>query len=134
MEQTVFEIGGVEYNVVKRGLAQAQQVAEIGRWLAIYGAPAIRAIQDNPDFAEMGGMEVVTSMLGTLSGESLVELYSLVFGCPMEVANEYFDIAQMVDGIISLYENQPSIKRLVGRFFGAQRSQSTGAGNFMQSE
>ena len=41
MTETVFEIGGQSYNVVKKGLAQAQQVSLLGGWLGKYGTQLI---------------------------------------------------------------------------------------------
>ena len=117
---TIFEIDGVEYNVIKRGIGQARQVADLGRWLAEHGTEAYRAVLAEGDAA--GGVQMVAAVLSTLSGESLIELYVLVFGCPVEAAEECFEIDTLIDGIVALYENSKAIKRLVGRFFSGSNS------------
>ncbi len=134
MDQTVFEINGEKYSVVKRGIAQANQVAYAGRWLAIYGTPALKTIQNDPDYADMGGVEMLTAFLGTLSGDALVDLFDVVFGCGVPVAREYFEIDLMVDGLISIYQNAPAIKRLVSRFFSKQTSKDSAPDSSTQSE
>ncbi len=134
MEQTVFNIGGVEYKVIKKGIGQANQVASAGRWLAVYGSPAIKMIQDDPEYANMSGLEILGALLSTLNGEALVELFDIVFGCGIAVANEEFDIELMIDGLNSLYQNSPAIKRLVGRFFSKPTSNASAPDNSTQSE
>ncbi len=127
MSETVFEIGGQQFDVIKKGLKQANQVAEIGRWLAVHGAPAYRATQQTGDNA--GGIEQVAAALATLSGDALMELYVTVFGCPYDLAEEEFDLNQLIDGIVALYENSPIVKRLVSRFFSGNNSQPSEAAN-----
>ncbi len=122
MESTVFEINGVNYSVVKKGRAQARQVADLGRWLAVYGTAAYRKLQTNGgEITEMGGLELLSLALGGLDEDALCELFSMIFGCPMDVANEEFDIALLVDGVVALYNHQPAIKRLVNRFFSVSK-------------
>ena len=125
---TIFEIDGVEYNVVKRGIGQARQVADLGRWLAEHGTEAYRAVLAEGDAA--GGVQMVAAVLSTLSAEFLLELYVLVFGCPYEAAEECFEVDTLVDGIFSLYENSKAIKRLVGRFFSGNNSTASVADNY----
>jgi hypothetical protein len=127
---TVFDINGVEYNVIKRGLPQANQVADLGRWLAVHGVGAYRAVESEGNVA--GGLEMVAAVLATLSGDALVELYALVFGCTIEVSREFFDVAQAVDGVMALYDNSPAIKRLVGRFFSVSASPAAQAATSTQ--
>ncbi len=134
MTETVFEISGVNYSVVKKGRAQARQVADLGRWLAVYGTAAYRKLSQSGDIAEMGGIELLSFALSGLDEDALCELFSMIFGCPMDVANEEFDIALLVDGVVALYDNQPAIKRLVNRFFSVSRQPDTGDGSSMPSE
>ena len=124
---TTFEIDGVEYNVIKRGIGQARQVADLGRWLADHGTQAYRAVLSEGDGAS--GVQMVAAVLGTLSGEALIEVYVLVFGCPVAVAEECFEIDTLVEGILALYENSKAIKRLVGRFFSGSNSATIVEGN-----
>ncbi len=120
---TTFDIGGQSYSVLKKGLAQAQQVSELGAWLARYGTQAYRAVQDSDEKA--GGIEIVGVIFQQLQAESLVELFSLLFGCGVDVAREEFDIATLIDGAFALYENSPAIKRVLSRFFSSSSSTKT---------
>jgi hypothetical protein len=123
MTETVFEIGGQSYNVVKKGVAQATQVSHLGVWLGKYGTQAYRAVQNSPDSA--GGIAIIGIILSQLDTDALIELYSLLFGCGIDVANEEFDIAVLIDGALALYENSPTIKKVMNRFFSSNRSTST---------
>ena len=123
MTETVFVIGGQEYNVVKRGVAQAQQVSHMGGWLAKYGTQAYRAAQGTNTTA--GGLEVIGVVLECFDADALLELFSLLFGCGMDVAREEFDISVLIDGAFAIYENSPAIKRLLNRFFSSSSSTST---------
>jgi hypothetical protein len=130
MTETLFVIGEQEYNVVKKGLAQATQVSQLGGWLAKYGTQAYRAVQSSSDNA--GGIEVLGVILGQLDADALIELFSLLFGCGIEVAREEFDVAVLVDGCFALYENSPAIKRVLNRFFSSSSSTSTPTGQSTQ--
>ena len=123
MAETVFVIGGQEYNVVKKGVAQATQVSHLGGWLAKYGTQAYRAVQNTETTA--GGLEVVGVIVGNFDTDALLELFSLLFGCGMDVAREEFDIAILIDGVFAIYENSPAIKRVLNRFFSSKDSTST---------
>jgi len=123
MTETVIEIGGQSYNVVKKGIAQAQQVSLLGGWLAKYGTQAYRAVQDNDQRAS--GIEIVGVIMQHFDADALVELFDLIFGCGLEVAREEFDIAILVDGVFALYENSPALKRVLNRFFSVTSSTVT---------
>ena len=123
MAETVFEIGGQSYNVVKKGIAQAAQVSALGGWLAKYGTQAYRAVQDNDEKAS--GIEIVGVIMRHFDAEALVELFDLLFGCGLDVAREEFDIATLIDGAFAVYENSPSIKRVLSRFFSVTTSIAT---------
>ena len=123
MTETVFEIGGQSYSVVKKGIAQATQVSLLGGWLAKYGTSAYRAVQGSDKNAN--GLEIVGVIMEQLDADALIELFSLLFGCGIEVAREEFDIAILIDGCFSLYENSPAIKRVLNRFFSSSSSTST---------
>ena len=123
MSNTTFEIAGQEYNVIKKGFAQAEQVTRLGAWLAVYGTEVFRAVNASDDKKQ--GIEIVGVILGQFTPASLIELFSMVFGCTTEVAEAEFDIATLVDGCVAIYENSASIKRLVSRFFSSRTSAST---------
>ena len=130
-KSTIFEINGEKYDVVKRGIAQAKQVAAATRWLAKYGTPAFRAMAEQ-DMAKMGGFEVIVAVLSNLDEYALVELFEIVFGCSREIAEQNFDIMVMVDGLVSIYNNAPMIRTLADRFFSQAPSADTEATSFTQ--
>ena len=130
---TVFEINGEKYNVIKRGIAQAKQVADATRWLAKYGAPAFRKLADN-NFESLGGFEIMVAVLSSLDEYALVELFQIVFGCSREVAEQDFDIILLVDGLIAVYNQSPTMRKLADRFFSQASSESTEDSNSTQSE
>lgn len=121
---TVFEINGEKYSVVKRGLAQAKQVAAATRWLAKYGTPAFRAVSAR-ESESMGGFEVILAVLSGMDEYALVDLFEVVFGCSHEVAEQDFDVVLLVDGLIAMYNNAPTIQKLVDRFFSQAPSENT---------
>ncbi len=122
MEGSVFEIDGKNYNVVKRGREQARQVTLIGSWLVKHGAPTVRAIQGAEGLEDMSGIEVIGQALSTLSEDSLIDLFQVVFGCDKKVAEESFDIALLIDGAMAMYNGHPAIQKLVNRFFSGSTS------------
>jgi hypothetical protein len=80
-------------------------------------------VQSSDDRA--GGIEVIGVILEQLDADALIELFSLLFGCGIEVAREEFDVAILVDGAFAMYENSPAIKRVLNRFFSSSSSTST---------
>ena len=58
-------------------------------------------------------------ILEQLDADALIELFSLLFGCGIEVARDGFDIAILIDGAFAVYENSPALKRVLNRFFSA---------------
>jgi hypothetical protein len=132
-KSTIFEINGEKYDVVKRGIAQARQVSSATRWLARYGTPAFRKLSEG-NFESMGGFDVVLAVLGSLDENGLVELFEAVFGCSKEVAEQDFDIALLVNGLVALYNNAPALRGLADRFFSPASSENTEGSNSTQSD
>lgn len=117
LAEPVIVVGDVEYNLVKTGRAQAQQVAELLGWLARYGTGSVRGLTEQQSEAR-DGLGFIISFLGGLSADALLDLFRLLIGCPKEVAESYFDIAVLIDAATIVYNNQPSFKRVLDRFFG----------------
>lgn len=132
-ENTKFVIGGVEYDVVKRGFAQAKQISAATRFLAKHGAPALRKLSDG-DFEKMGGFELIVEVLSSLDENALVELFQLAFGMPRSAAEEEFDINILVDGLTATYNYSPSIRKLIDRFFSPTSSEGSEDSSSTQSE
>lgn len=133
MSETVFEISGNQYDVIKRGKAQAEQVASASRWLARYGKPVFAKLSDQ-GMESMGGVELIINVLGALDTDALIGLFQMTFGCTNAVADEAFDLMALVDGITALYQNSPVIRRLADRFFSVPRSVSIEDASFTPSE
>lgn len=121
---TVFEIGGEKFNVVKKGIAQARQLAGVSRWLAQYGTPAFRKLTEG-DFNSMAGMEIAVVVLGAIDESGLLDLFQIVFGCNREIAEAEFDISLTIDGLVALYNGSPTIKKIADRFFSGASFGST---------
>ena len=134
MENTEFEIAGKKYDVVKTGLAQADQVAAVGRWFTSYGAAAFASIGGEKSVDQMTVYEILGGVRGSLPGRALVDLFQLTFGCDMKVAEKEFDFALLLDGLVSMYQNSPVIKKLAERFFSPKRSEEGQEESSTQSE
>jgi dihydroorotase len=111
---TVFSIAGKDYDVLKKGRPQANQVAELGRWMATHGVKAYKAVEEDDS---SGGLEMVASVLASLSADALIELFIVVFGTTNKVADEEFDAALLLEGALALYNESPTIKAVIERFF-----------------
>lgn len=127
---TVFEIGGEKFDVVKKGTAQARQIASAANWLSRYGTQAFREASKAGE--NMGGIETMITVLGALDENALLELFQITFGCSREIAAEEFDAALAIDGLISLYTNSPTVKKLADRFFSQASFESTDPSNSTQ--
>jgi hypothetical protein len=121
---TVFTIGEKEYDVVKKGIAQARQVADASRWLATYGTPAFKKFAET-DTENMGGFQIALLVLQEMNENALVQLFQTVFGCSRQVAEEEFDVSVLIDGLVAMYNNAPAIRKLTDRFFSAPSSDGT---------
>lgn len=122
-EQIMVTVGEKEYPLIKRGRAQAEQVSQLLNWLSVYGSDFFASVTDSEGNISLGSIpEIITKLAGVVNTNALMELYMLVTGCSMEEADEYFDIAQMIDVAIELFEKQPSFKKVINRFFSRKPS------------
>lgn len=121
-DETIFEIGGEKYDVVKTGMAQAEQFSGIGQWLSNYGAPVIQKATEQGSDLLGSNIGMLLYFLGAVSTEALLSAFMLVFGCTRKVAEKYFDFSLLTDGLVALFKNQPAISRITSRFFSVQRS------------
>jgi len=110
----VIVVGKSEYPLIKRGRSQAEQVAGIARWIKVYGVPATQELEGITEGTT--GVQFILSLIGGLTGDALINLYIVVTGCTTKEAEEYFDVAQLIDVAIATYEAQPSFQKLVDRF------------------
>lgn len=118
---TVITVAGEEFDVVKRGYDQAEQVISLMRWLSKYGTPALEGARGEDGELEAENAEDVLGILGkvfeVLDPGALIDLYVLILGCSRDFAMEYFDIAVLIDAVITVYEEQPSFRKVFDRFF-----------------
>ena len=134
-KSTVFEIGGKEFDVVKTGRAQAEQVADLARWVSKYGMSALGDITDKETgIVTIGGMDMFAKLLTALPADALIDMFILIFGCSKAFANRNFDIALLIDAMITVYEENPSFQRLISRFFSSTLSEDDMEGQSMISE
>lgn len=122
MSENFVLVGEKEYPIVKRGRAQARQVAALSQWLSQYGN---RILDDFLKTEAVNVPQAVIAIVGGLTEDSLIDLYVVVTGCTPEEADEYFDVADLIDTAIAIYEQQPSVKKLVDRFFSDDNSTAT---------
>jgi hypothetical protein len=117
-------VGSSEYPLVKKGRAQAEQVEELLQWLGRYGGKFFDAMTN-----EEGEVEISTSLpvligdiANIVTADALIELYVVVTGCTEEEAEEHFDVAQLIDVTVVVFEKQKSFKKVVNRFFSKRSS------------
>lgn len=120
-------VGKSEYPLVKKGRAQAEQIEELLQWLGRYGGKFFDEMTN-----EEGEVEISTSLpvlisdiANIVTADALIELYVVVTGCTEEEAEEYFDVAQLIDVTVEVFEKQKSFKKVVNRFFSKKSSTNT---------
>jgi len=120
-------IGKNEYKMIKTGRAQAEQVLALTRWISKYGLSAIKQLQDEGggEIAADTGWEFLSKIVEYLTADALIDLFQAMTGCTKKEAEEYFDIAILIDVIIEVYEGNPSVRRLIDRFFSEPDSEET---------
>ncbi len=111
-------VGGKEYQLVKKGYEQAQQVTALSKWLAEHGIPIFEKL--STEAGEQGltsNTDLFKAVLDNLSPDALVELFAVIVGCTPKVAKAEFDIGILIDSATTVWDNQPGLRRLVNRFF-----------------
>ena len=126
-EMNMIVVGESEYPLVKKGRAQAKQVEDLLKWLGNYGGQLFDEMTNEEGEVELGTTipELIVDLSKIVSAEALIELYIVVTGCTEEEADENFDIAQLIDVVVEIFEKQESFKKVVNRFFSKNASTST---------
>jgi hypothetical protein len=122
---SMIEVGGKEYQVVKTGRAQAEQVLGLSRWIARHGIVVLKKIRNDKKeivIDEGQGIDFLVQIVENLSADALIDLFEVLVGCSKEDAEVYFDVATLIDVAITVYDEQPSVRRLAERFFSAPNS------------
>jgi hypothetical protein len=111
-------IDGKEFELIKRGRAQAVQVYGLGQWLNRYGSVLVTVFTDKPeDLGITEGIAFFGNILGSIEPDALLGLYEIILGCSANFSEKNFDIADLVDAIVMVYNEHPTIRRLIDRFF-----------------
>lgn len=118
---TSIEVGGVEYELHKTGADQAKQISDLLNWLGSYGeqlAGAVISEQDSEEALSALGstMGLIASIGKVSSQQALLDLFVVVIGCTKKVANEYFSVMKLVDGVEVLL-SQEEYAKVLNRFF-----------------
>ncbi len=117
------EIAGKTFELVKSGREQAEQVVSLGKWMNQYGLPALEGMMNEEgEIVFSGGLDLLQEIIGSLTADALIDLYIVVLGCSKKFADENFDIAVLIDAIVEVYEAQPSLGRVLSRFFSQTTS------------
>ena len=96
-ENGKIEVGSKKYTVIKTGRAQAEQVVQFTRWLSMYGPSLLKDLQDVDEdaLAAGGGMAMITSILGNLSSDALIDLFTVLVGCSKKDSEKYFALLRV---------------------------------------
>ena len=123
---STLEVAGKSFDLVKTGRDQAEQVIQLGKWVNLYGVPALQGMMnDEGEISFSGGFDLLGDVLKALTADALVDLYVLILGCSKTFANKHFDIGTLVEAIALVYDSQPSIGRVLSRFFSLVSSEET---------
>ncbi len=118
------EVAGKTFELVKVGREQAEQVIQLGKWINEYGVPALSGMMNEEgEISFTSGFDLLSDIIDKLTADALIDLFVLVFGCPKNFANKNFDIGVLVEGLTLVYDAQPSIGKVISRFFSAVTSE-----------
>jgi len=123
MSEAKVLVGEKEYRVIKSGRAQAEQVVAVTRWISRHGTRALKVMQSDGEAMSGSGIEFLGKFVEALDADALIGLFQALTGCSQEEAELYFDIATLVDVAFAVYEGQPSVRRLIDRFFSTPKSE-----------
>ena len=118
-EKEMIVVGDSKYPLIKKGRAQAEQVEDILQWLGRHGGKLVEEFTNEEGEIEISEniAEMLMDISRVLTADALIELYIVITGCTEEEAEDYFDIAQLIDISIEVFEKQKSFRKVVNRFF-----------------
>jgi hypothetical protein len=119
-------VNGEAYPLITSGRKQAIQVQGITRWASVYGASILSDLQAQGEEDAEQGLDFLVKLLGHLSADAMIDLFQAISGCTQEEAELYFDAAVLIDAGIVVYENHPTVRRLLDRFFSTSDSEQEG--------
>lgn len=116
-------IDGEAYPLITSGRRQALQMQGLTKWASLYGSAILSDLQAQGEGDVQVGIDFLLKMLGHLSADALVDLFQAISGCSKEEAELHFDAAVLVDAGIVVYENHPTVRRLLDRFFSTSSTE-----------
>lgn len=120
MTSSVINIGNKDYQLIKRGKEQADQVILFTQWLTQYALPIFEKFSNPEGSTDLSYIDLLSLLLDKLSSEALVSLFSVLVGCSYKVAEKEFDIGILIEAATVVWDNQPGLQRVVKRFFSTQ--------------
>lgn len=125
-KSVVSEIGGKEFTLVKVGREQAEQVIQLGKWVNTHGVPALSQIMNEEgEISFENGFDLLGDVIESLTADALIDLFVVVLGCSKTFANKHFDVAVLIESLMLVYEHQPSLGRVLSRFFSQTSSEES---------
>ena len=119
----VITIGEKDFNLIKTGRDQAEQVIAVGKWLSQYGLPALQMLADEEGVIQVeSGFELLGALIEHLTADALIDLFALVIGCTANFANKQFADDILIDAVELLYGSQPAFQKIIARFFSPTTS------------
>jgi hypothetical protein len=134
-EKNIVVVNEKEYQVIKTGRAQAEQVVQLTRWISKHGVKAIKSMQSADGSVTFGdNTELLGKVADALTTDALIDLFQLLIGCSKEDAELFFDISVLVDVAVEVYNRQTAVRKLVGRFFSGINSGADSGASSTTSE
>lgn len=128
-------VAGKEFELVKTGREQAEQVIQLGKWINEHGVPALQSMMnEDGEITFENGFVLLSDVLDKVTVDALIDLFSLALGCSKGFANKNFDVAILIDAIQQIYDSQPSIGKVISRFFSQDISEDITEEPSMTSE
>lgn len=116
---THFPVGDSVLNLITVGRAQARQIAHLGRWLSQHGQRVMAVVGSRQDEEPglLNGITFLAELLNSLDEDALLEIFQIILGVDEKFAEKYFDVAVLLDAAILVYQEHPSVRKLLDRFF-----------------
>lgn len=114
------KVGDKDYAVIKTGRAQAEQALRITRWITKYGLPAVAGAAKDGEVKAESTMAFLGVITESLTADAVIDLFAALVGCSREESEAHFDIGTLIDVAVEVYNRQPSIRRVLDRFFSTQ--------------
>lgn len=123
-DPSVFQIGNRRVSIKKMGRAQAEQIADLNRWLKEHIAPLTDAMKGASGDQNQLGWQVFSSMMGELTVDAQMDLAKVILGksdlegklLGDDFFDTYYDIDWVVDGL-EVAGRSAAAQRVLTAFF-----------------